>query len=311
MKRFLIAVMALWLLLCFCGCTNHNEKYQHSHNFSAEVISSTCIKEGYTLYTCTTCGFKTMGDFTPVLQNGGHNYDNYVCTECGDFLKDEAVDTVSLKYAKITDENGNEVYKVTGVTEDCEYVKIPSTYNGIPVTQIAEGAFINLLTLKYVVLPDSIVSIGDSAFKFCFNLISVDVPDSVVVIGEEAFSNCHNLKSISLGSITVINKGSLIACHSIVDIVIPDDVTTICTYAFDNCFSLTSITIPQSVSRIYHAAFWNAYNLRDIFYEGTIEQWNAINKEIGSFSNTNEDASWNAYTGDYTVHCSDGNIAKN
>ena len=40
--------------------------------------------------------------------------------------------------------------------------------------------------------------------------------------------------------------------------------------------------------------------LTNITYQGTKAQWNAISK--GSY--------WNSTTGDYTVHCTDGNIAK-
>ena len=309
MKRFLVVVLTLCPLLCFCGCTNPNK--EHTHKFSAEIITSTCSKEGYTLYTCTTCGFKTMGDFTPALQNSGHNYNNFVCIDCGDFLKDEAVDTVSLQYVKTTDENGNEVYKVTGVADDCEYIKIPSSYNGVPVTQIADEAFRNILELKHVVLPDSIVSIGNSAFKYCFNLLSINIPDSVISIGNEAFWDCNNLNGISLGKVTVVNDYTFIGCTSIENIIIPDSVKTIGVHAFGDCYNLTSIAIPASITKIFHAAFWNDYNLKDIFYEGTMEQWRAINKEVGDYTNTSENASWNAYTRGYTVHCIDGNIAKN
>lgn len=309
---FLSIILSLCVLLCLCGCSSNKNYHEHSHKFNVEkVVNPTCSEEGFTQYYCPGCGYKYRGDYLPPLQSGGHNYNDYVCVDCGDFLIDEAVDTATLTYSKTIDQNnGNNVYAVTGVTADSAYIKIPSTYNGLPVTQIADKAFRNLLSLQHVILPDSIVSIGNDAFAFCFNLKSINIPDSVTSIGEEAFGNCHHLESISLGSIKKVNKASFIACYRIEEIVIPDGVTTIYTYAFDSCFNLTSVTIPQSVSMIYHAAFWNAYNLKDIYYEGTLEQWLAINKEKGIFDN-NEDASWDAYTEDYTVHCIDGDITKN
>lgn len=311
-KLFLSIILSLCVLLCLCGCSSNKNYHEHSHKLNVEkVVNPTCSEEGYTQYICSTCGYKYRGDYLPPLQSGGHNYNDYICVDCGDFLKDEAVDTTTLKYSKTIDENGNNVYVVTGVTADSAYIKIPSTYNGLPVTQIADEAFKNLLSLQHIILPDSIVSIGNGAFKFCFNLISVTIPKSIISIGEEAFSNCHHLINISLGSITKVNKATFIACYRIEEIVIPDGVTTIYTYAFDSCFNLKSLTIPQSVSMIYHSAFWNAYNLKDIYYQGTIEQWLAINKEGGVFADNNENASWDAFTGDYTVHCIDGDITKN
>ena len=47
-------------------------------------------------------------------------------------------------------------------------------------------------------------------------------------------------------------------------------------------------------------AFKNCTQLTTIVFAGTVEQWNGIEKK----------ATWNANTGDYTIQCSDGNIAK-
>ncbi len=48
-------------------------------------------------------------------------------------------------------------------------------------------------------------------------------------------------------------------------------------------------------------AFSNCTALTDIYYSGTIEEWDNITK-----SNN-----WNVSTGDYTIHCTDGDIWKN
>ena len=310
-KWYFPLAMVLCILLCLCGCTP-NEKYTHNHDLRIdEVVQPTCTKEGYTKYTCTTCGFKARGDYVPALQIGGHNYVNCICTECNDFLINETADTVTLKYTKTADENGNDIYIVTGVTADSEYIKIPSTYNGVPVTKIADEAFSNLLALKHIIIPESIVSVGNAAFKHCLNLISVTILGNELSIGKEVFWDCHNLKSVSFSSITEINDYAFLGCESIENVILSDNITVIGVHAFGDCYNLKSITIPISVTEILHGAFWNDYNLKDIFYEGTIEQWHTINKEKGAYTNTNEDASWNAYTGDYTVHCSDGDITKN
>ena len=311
-KPIIIAILCV--LLCLCGCTPNetNETNKHNHNFSVEkVVSPTCSKEGYTKYTCTTCGLVACGDYVPALQDGGHNYVNCICTECNDFLINEAVDTVTLKYTKTTDENGNEIYVVTGVTADSKYIKIPSTYNGVPVTKIADEAFRNVLALKHIIIPESIVSVGNAAFKACLNLISVTILGNELSIGKEVFWDCHNLKSVSFSSITALNDYAFLGCESIENVILSDKITVIGVHTFGDCYNLKSVTIPASVTKIAHGAFWNDYNLKDIYYAGTIEQWHSIIKENGVYGNTNEDASWNAYTLDYTVHCSDGDITKN
>lgn len=72
-------------------------------------------------------------------------------------------------------------------------------------------------------------------------------------------------------------------------------VTSIGEYAFIGRTGLTSITIPNSVTSIGWYAFENCTSLTSIQYNGTKEQWKAIN-ESGEWL-------WLA-----VVHCSDGDI---
>lgn len=144
------------------------------------------------------------------------------------------------------------------------------------------------------------------------NLISITLPESVSDIGEEAFWDCKALRGLSVPNLTVIKDYTFIGCESLTDIVIPQGVSAIGVDSFGYCYNLTSVTIPESVNYILHAAFWDCHSLKDIYYNGTTQQWNAIVKEVGEYSNTTTktDASWNAYTGNYTVHCYDGQIEK-
>ena len=87
----------------------------------------------------------------------------------------------------------------------------------------------------------------------------------------------------------------------VTDIVIKNGVKHIGAMSIFNLKNLKNITIPKSVTSIGSSAI--AFNsvLENIYYEGTMEDWNAITK----------DADWLGFGASdavYTLHCSDGEI---
>ena len=173
---------------------------------------------------------------------------------------------------------------------------------GNSVTSIGDNAFYGCSGLTSITIPDGVTSIGNWAFYNCSRLTSITIPDSVTIIGGYAFSDCTGLTSITIGNgVTSIGGGAFRNCSNLISITIPDSVTnTNIESTFYNCSGLTSITIPDSVTSIGSYAFAGCSGLTNITFSGTIEQWNAIGKESG----------WNSNTGPYTIHCTDGDIAK-
>ena len=149
---------------------------------------------------------------------------------------------------------------------------------GSGATSIGDGEFSCCTGLRSVTIGNGVTSIGNSAFYHCTGLTSITIPDSVTSIGGEAFRDCTGLTSVT----------------------IPNGVTSIGTYAFSDCTGLRSITIGNGVTSIGHFAFYDCTDLISITYQGTKAQWSAISK--GSY--------WDRNTGNYTIHCTDGDIAK-
>ena len=161
-----------------------------------------------------------------------------------------------------TVENNEATLTGIGTCTDTNIV-IPNSYEGNPVTAIADSAFKNNETITSVVIPDSVTSIGNSAFLGCTNLTTITIPDSVTSIGLSAFYSCYGLTSITIGNgVTDIGYQVFYDCRSLTSITIPDSVTNVGERAFYDCRSLTSITIlatiPPALSNIN--AFDNTNN---------------------------------------------------
>ena len=151
------------------------------------------------------------------------------------------------------------------------------------VTSIGDSTFSGCTNLTSINIPNSVTSIGDSAFSGCTSLTSINIPNSVTSIGDSAFDDCKSLTSINIpDGVTSIGYSAFYDCKSLTNITIPDGVTSIGNYAFSGCSSLTSIKIPNSVTSIGDAA---NYDLSDVLFMGSKEQWNSITMVSDNFSN--------------------------
>lgn len=131
-------------------------------------------------------------------------------------------------------------------------------------------------SIKSIVIPSNIKSVGTAAFAYCKSLTSVNIPNSVTSIGTNAFKNCPSLTSIT----------------------IPNSVKCISEGMFSGCLSLTNITIPNSVTIIGFSVFYGCTSLKSINYRGSKERWN----------NTIKDTWWKTGSSLETIHCTNGDI---
>ena len=152
------------------------------------------------------------------------------------------------------------------------------------VTNIDNRAFAECTSLKNVVIRNTVTRIGYGAFSRCSSLNNIVIPDSVTSILDGAFEGCSALKSIVIpGNVTNVGSSAFCDCQALQKVIISDGVTGICSNAFDNSCGLTKVEIPSSVTSIGDSAFmWCP--LKDVYFTGTIQQWNDISKYDSSIS---------------------------
>ena len=81
-----------------------------------------------------------------------------------------------------------------------ENAVIPEEVGGIPVIAIADQALAYRDELKKVVLPSTILSIGELAFSDCPNLTDINFPESVEYVGFQAFGFTPGPKEVRVTS---------------------------------------------------------------------------------------------------------------
>ena len=177
---------------------------------------------------------------------------------------------------------------------------VPSSLKSVTITggsSIGQYAFRGCTALTSVTIPDSVTSIGQYAFYDCTSITSITIPNSVTSIGQFAFAGAGVTELVIPDSVTSIGNNAF-AASDLVTVTLPANLTSISDELFYNCGSLTSITIPDSVTSIGSYAFGRCTSLESITFQGTKAQWKAISK--GGY--------WNTNTGNYTIHCTDGDI---
>lgn len=68
--------------------------------------------------------------------------------------------------------------------------------DGSKLIDIGGSAFKNCNNLKNIRLPEGLECIGNSCFYKC-NLNEIVIPSSVLVIGDDAFAFCVDLKKVT------------------------------------------------------------------------------------------------------------------
>ena len=199
--------------------------------------------------------------------------------------------------------------KIIAVPTNLKNAEIPDTVTVIPehafyscrnmtalklpaqLVSIADYAFYDCKSLKNLQFPDGLTSIGEMSFFSCSSLTRAELPDTVTEIGKYAFYGCTELKLVKLSAgMTELPAESelvMIIPELVVDtgddygLGVPDCENTECVLVyqsiFENCFNLRTLIFPKELVKVYDGAFYPC-NIRDTYYTGTMEEWEAVEK---------------------------------
>ena len=197
---------------------------------------------------------------------------------------------------------------ITGYTGSAKSLVIPSELGGKPVTAIADKAFYGYKTPN-IYIPKTIKKIGEDAFwgtvisdefRFiCYEGTKNEWANIAIQKGNEQLDPKYlegdppsarpyecNLSGdmVYQASDNAATLVRYFGADSKVDI--PAElggkpVTEIGVGAFGFCSSLTEVTIPKSVTSIGEMAFYDCGALATVYYGGTQEDWDALEKNIG------------------------------
>lgn len=159
------------------------------------------------------------------------------------------------------------------------------------VTIIPNGTFENC-PIQEIEIPEKVFDIGSRAFAGT-RLQNVELPETIKVIGFEAFAQCSALRIVRLYKVTQTGEDNP---------EFRDETVYLRDRVFVECGNLVSVQLPEKINSVPAQLFYGCTNLKQVVYDGTVAQWQALNKGSGIYFGCE-------YT--VTVQCSDSYIFEN
>lgn len=209
------------------------EAYGHDH--SGEWFYGpppTCDSPGVRFNFCKNCHGDGMSESVPAL---GHKMGAFktikepTYTEPGvkrsecqregcDYYELKSIQALESVFEFTQLNDGNYSVKARNGAVVTGDIEIPSSVSGGNVTEIAKDGFSGR-TITSVVIPGSVITIGENAFKGCANLESVIIGEGTTTIGRRAFYSCDSLTSIVIpASITSIDDYAFMHAEKILSV---------------------------------------------------------------------------------------------
>lgn len=227
------------------------------------------------LFSCATSPKDEQGSDDKTTQTTQNSQNT---TAPDEIAPEPIVYSEGLEFMLNSDSTGY-VVKGIGACTDTELM-IPNEYQGLPVVEIGEKAFMNCSALTSVTVPDSVTRIGKFAFSNCTSITSIKLPFVGAEEGADEMSTRKfgyifgegsnqsalptSLKTVEITKATSIPDSAFLGCDKLTSVVLHESVTSIETMAFYGCKNLTNIEIRGDLTFIGMESFFGCLALKKI-----------------------------------------------
>ena len=162
---------------------------------------------------------------------------------------------------------------------DSTLSRIPTCLTKVTITSgdtIQPGAFSGCSTIKTIVLPDTITTIGNNAFQNS-GIESINIGENIIAIGSNAFSGCTNLESIDLSSMDMNTSGASLGANifngatKLKEVLLPKNIKSIPQSMFMGCVKLEEFTISETVTTLGNSSFSGCSSLESVQVLGNLQ----------------------------------------
>jgi len=132
---------------------------------------------------------------------------------------------------------------------------------------IGRAAFMGCALSGTVTIPAKVAVIPWLCFGGCENLEGVVLPAGLENIGDIAFSGCSVLRSIDIpDGLKSIGERVFNECYSLKTVKLPDSLESLGAYVFRNCDRLASVELPASITALPEGCFFGCASIEKVSY---------------------------------------------
>ncbi len=133
------------------------------------------------------------------------------------------------------------------------------------ISSIGNYAFYECGDLQQVILPVGVTKIGEYTFSKCSSLQQIEIPEGVEMLMRYAFENCENLQKVKLpDGLRTLNGRAFSECENLQEINFPDGLKYIGGGTFNGCGKLREVVFPDSLQTIEDLAFEKCSGIKEI-----------------------------------------------